>query len=118
MAKRIIVLDRNQSETSIIYNCLFWFPVTSGLQPQTSGSRWVAVTGGTAGASVAENDAIKAGSVKEESVSFSFPKGVVIGTIQDFVLAAWTNRNIQINGVGPYERMGTFNDSVTNWGSG
>ena len=107
MAKQIIVLSQNSNGTTINYSFAFWFAITSG--PATSGnSVWT-------GASAAENAAITSGTVKEEVQSFSFAIGTPAATIKSVVNQAWTERNSQINGIGPNQFYGVFFDSATGW---
>ena len=112
--KRIIVLDRSTSESEANYNCLFWFQLSSGIRTQSAGSAWVP-NGSSVGASAGENQAIQAGTILEESHSFQFPVATPITDIENVMLQAWTNRNQQINGVGPNQFYGSFNDSVSGW---
>jgi hypothetical protein len=114
-AKQIIVLGKSQTETEVTYNVLFWFPITSKPQPQTTGSAWTPVTGISTGAAAAENTAIQNGTVKEESYSFSFPVGTPVATIEAYLQQAWTNRNAQIAGVGAYQYYGSYYDGAA-WG--
>lgn len=114
--KRIIVLTQSTSEAEVTYNCLFWFAITAGARTQTSGSAWVA-NGASVGASTTENQAIQAGTVLEEGHSFTFPVSTPIADIENVLLQAWTNRNTQINGIGPNQFYGAFNDSTTGWGT-
>lgn len=114
--KRIIVLTKNGSESEVTYSVLFWFSITSGIRTQSAGSLWVP-NGSSVGASAAENTAIQNGTVLEESQSFTFPVSTPVADIENVLLQAWTNRNTQINGVGPNQFYGAFNDSVTGWGT-
>ena len=114
--KRIIVLTQNVSESEVNYSVLFWFSITSGMRTQTAGSQWVA-NGTSVGASTAENQAIQAGTVLEEAHSFTFPVSTPIADIEAVLLQSWTNRNTQINGIGPNQFYGAFNDSTTGWGT-
>lgn len=109
MAKKIIILGANASSVSqTIVNAIFWYPITSGAQPQTSGSVW-------ANASAAENAAIQNGTVLEEQQSFSFPTGMTLAQSETELGLVWTNRQAQINGRGPALFTGVFLDSLTGW---
>lgn len=108
MAKQIIALQQSSNGTDVSYQVAFWFPITSGAQTQTAGSAWT-------GASAAENQAIQNGSVKEEIVGYTFPVGTPATAIKAILQQAWTERNAQINGVGPNQFYGVFFDSVTGW---
>lgn len=107
-AKQIIVLGQSQNGTTVTIQAAFWYPITSGLLPQTAGSRWT-------GASAAENTAIQNGSVLEEIQSFSFPVGTTSTTIKDVLNKAWTQRNTALGGIGPNQFNGVFFDSVSGW---
>lgn len=113
--KRIIVLDKISNGTTDIYNVAFWFNITSGLQPQTNGSQWVAVAGGSTGASQQENADIQSGAVKEEVAGWPFPTGSPATAVKAILLQGWTNRNAQLNGIGPDQYYGIFDDSVAGW---
>ena len=113
--KRIIVLTQNSNETEISYSGLFWIPITSGVRIQTSGSNWSA-SGGSAGASTAENTAIQNGSIAEVAWGYSFPVGTSVGTIEAFLQQAWANKNAEINGIGPNQYYGSWWDGTT-WSS-
>ena len=107
MAKQIIVLSSTSNGTTASYNFLFWFVITSGAL-SAGNSAWT-------GASGAENTALNNGSVKEEVVSYNFPVGTATATINSVVNQAWTERNAQINGIGPNIFYGVFYDSITAW---
>jgi hypothetical protein len=108
MAKQIIVLGASQNSLWTSVNAVLWFPITSGVKAQTTGSAW-------AGASAPENAAIQAGTVLEEQGSFNFPTGLAVASIKDFLLTYYARRNAQINGVGQGLYAGVFDDSVTGW---
>lgn len=109
--KRVIVLTQSSSETEITYNGLFWIPVTSGIRTQTAGSLWVA-NGTSLGAAAAENTAIQNGTILEVPWSFQFPVGTPAATIEITLQQAWTNKNAQVNAVGPNQFYGFFYDGV------
>jgi len=113
--KQIIVLSQSQSETEVAYNVLFWFPITTKPNPQTAGSQWNPISGVSTGASTAENQAIQAGSIKEEARSFSFPVGTSIAAIEAVLQQAWAQRNAEIGGVGPNQYYGSYFDGSA-WG--
>src|SRR5690349_9887957 len=107
MAKQIIVLDQNSDGTNQTIRFAFWFPVTAGITPQpTFVSAW-------SGASTAENTALQNGTVKEELYFHTFPLGTPTANIKAVVNQAWTQRNTQINGIGPNQYFGVFFDSAT-----
>lgn len=109
MAKKIIILGASsQNSVNMAIQCVFWFPITSGLMPQTAQSAW-------GGASISENTAITTGAVLEELQNFPFPLGYPTAMIEAYVLQYWANRNAQINGKGPATFAGVFNDSVSGW---
>ena len=94
MANQIIVLGSQNSGVMLNINLVFWYPITSGQKTVVGVSAWP-------NASVAENTAIQNGSILEEQQSFQFPIGLSAATIEAYLLQYWTNRNTQINGVGP-----------------
>jgi hypothetical protein len=98
--QQVIVLENFSNETETTYTGLFWFPITSGIRPQTNGSAWTA-SGSSAGATTAENAAIEAGTIIEIGWSYTFPNNFAIADVQAFLQQAWANKNVQINGVGP-----------------
>ena len=108
MAKQIIVLNQSSNGTSVNYSVALWYPITAGVTPTTLGSQW-------SGASTAENNAILAGTVIEEIGSHSFPVGVSTSAIKAVFNQMWTDRNTQINGIGPNQYFGVFFDSVSGW---
>ena len=89
--KQIIVLSQSTSETEVNYNVLFWHPITKNPVAQTAGSVWVA-SGTSLGASTAENQAIQAGTIREEGHGFTFPVGLSVAAIEAFLQQAWTNQ--------------------------
>jgi hypothetical protein len=117
--KRIIVLDEaiNPGGTTVSYSTLFWFPIANQPKPQSgsSGSEWVA-SGTSAGATAAENTAIKNGTILEEANSFSFPVGTPVTAIESVLQQAWTERNAQINGQGANQYYGAYFDGSA-WGA-
>jgi hypothetical protein len=108
MSKQIILQGVSINSLYTTINGLFWFPITSGAKAQSNGSAWTS-------ASAAENTAIQSGTVLEESGSFQFPTGTTTANIKAYLLQYWTNRNTQINGVGPGLFANVFEDSVTGW---
>jgi hypothetical protein len=110
--KRIIALTSTVSESNLVVSGVFWFPIATGLAPRTGGSQWVP-SGSSQGASQAENDAIKLGSIYEEGWSMSFPVNADIPSIQSILAEKWTNRNVQINGNGQNIYYGAWYDGTT-----
>jgi len=109
MAKEIIALTQVSDGTNQTIQFAMWYSITSGMLPQpTVSSQW-------AGASTAENTAIQNGTVKEEIYIHTFPLNTPATAIKAVVNQAWTDRNAQINGVGPNQFNGIFFDSVTGW---
>jgi hypothetical protein len=108
MAKEIVILGSSQNSLYTTVNAVCWFAITSGAKTQTNGSAW-------GGASTAENTAIQAGTVLEEQNSFQFPTGLPTANMKAFLVQYWTNRNAQINGVGPGLYQNVFDDSITGW---
>jgi len=113
--KQIIVLSQGSNGTDVTVSGLFWFPITKNPVPQTAGSAWAAVTGVSTGAASAENAAIQAGTIREESWSYSFAIGTPVATIESFLQQKWTVRNTQLNGQGGYQYFGSYYDG-TAWG--
>jgi hypothetical protein len=106
--KQIIVLPKQTSGATDVLTVAFWYPISSGMQPQSSGSQWT-------GASAAENSAIQAGTVKEEVEAFSFPVNSAPATMKDVLNKRWAVRNGELNGIGPNQYFGIFFDSVSGW---
>lgn len=113
--KQIIVLNEDTDGLNVTYRTAFWFPITLNPAPAPQGSAWVPVTGVSAGASPAENQAITSGSIKEELQPFSFPIGTPIAAIESVLQAAWAKRNAQIGGQGAEQFYGAFFDGSA-WG--
>lgn len=109
--KRVIVLTQSSTETQVSYSGLFWIPVSSGIRTQTAGSSWVP-NGTSLGAIAAENTAIQTGSILEVSWGYSFPVNTPVATIESFLQQAWTNKNAQVNAIGPNQFYGFFYDGV------
>jgi hypothetical protein len=104
MAKQVIVMGVGISNGLwVSSDCLFWYPITSGKQPQTAGSAWT-------GASAAENAAIQSGSVLEERTSIAMPYNNDASSNESALVQYWTNRNAQIAGRGPTQAQGTYYD--------
>jgi len=108
MAKQIIVLGVSTTPLLNNINCVFWYPITSSAKAVSGISTWP-------GASAAENAAIQNGSVLEETGSFQIPVGFGSVNTKAFLLQYWTNRNTQLNGVGPGFLANVFDDSITGW---
>lgn len=108
MAKKVICLGKSSSSGYDNYNFVMWYPITTGALPRTAGSLW-------SGASTAESTAIQNGSVLEEEESYQVPAGIAPTTIKDIALCRWAVRNSQLNGIGPAQYNGVFDDSVTGW---
>lgn len=108
MAKQIIVLNRQISETDQIIEVVFWFSITQGAEAVTSNSLWN-------GASSAENTAIQNGSVKEEAFTFTYPVSLAATNIKADLQQRWTNRNAEIGGIGPAVYYGIYLDNSTGW---
>jgi hypothetical protein len=113
MSKQIIVMGVGISNGLWVpSDCLFWFPITSGKQPQTAGSAWT-------GASAAENAAIQSGAVLEERTTIQLPYNNDATANETSLLQYWTNRNAQINGRGPAQAQGTYYDPASGgWTAG
>ena len=108
MAKQIIILGVTTTPLLNSINCVFWYPISSSAKAVSGISVWP-------GASAAENQAIQAGSVLEETQSFQFPVGFTPASIKAFLLQYWANRNAQLAGVGPGQFANVFEDSITGW---
>ncbi len=101
MSNQIIILGSSINSVMLTLNLVFWYPITSGQKTTAGVSAWP-------NASTAENTAIQNGSILEEGASFSFPVGTAVANIEAYLLQYWTNRNAQLNGVGPglYQNYG------------
>jgi hypothetical protein len=108
MAKEIIVLGANVGNIFTAINCVFWYSITTGVATRANGSVW-------AGASTAENNAILAGTVLEETQTFQFPTNLATADTKAWLVQYWTNRNAQIGGIGPGLYANVYDDSVTGW---
>lgn len=108
MAKEIIVLTQSTNGTNVDYRIAFWYPITAGVATTSLGSVW-------AGASAAENNAILAGTVVEETFSYAFPVGTPATAIKPVLQQVWIDRNAQIGGIGPNIFFGVFFDSISGW---
>jgi hypothetical protein len=110
---QVIVLTESSNGINTTYSGVFWFPITSGVRPVSSGSAWMA-SGSSAGATQTQINAINAGTILEVPWSFTFPTGFSVASIQAFVQQAWVNANAQLNGVGPNLYYG-YNWNGTSW---
>jgi hypothetical protein len=110
--RRVILLDQTDTQDGLFYslNLLFWFPVTSGQRPQSSGSLFAA-------ASDAENADIKAGNVVEEPHTVPVPVGAPATTIESLALETWANRKAvrDLQGGGRNTLYGRSGDDQGNW---
>lgn len=109
MANQIIVTGSTNSGIMLSLNLVFWYPISTGAKATSGVSAW-------SGASTAENTAIQNGSILEETTTFQFPNGLSAASIEAFLLQYWTNRNNQINGVGPGQ-YASFGYNGTSWGT-
>jgi len=108
MAKKIIIIGASVSPIIYNINVVFWYPITSGQKTTTGTSAWP-------GASAAENTALQNGSVLEELQSFQFPIGMSTTNMKAQLDQYWTNRNANLNGIGPGLFANIYEDSVTGW---
>jgi hypothetical protein len=106
--KQVIVIQQSTNGDQVCYQVANWYPISSGAQAQTAGSRWT-------GASTAENTAIQNGSVLEEVNQRCFPVAQDVTTIKATLQRFWAVRNGQIGGIGPAQFQGVFFDSVSGW---
>lgn len=111
--KRVIVLTYSSNGTQMQVTGVMWYAITTGARPQTSGSLWVA-SGTSTGASTAENQAIQAGTIYEETFSQVFPVSTPTATIESDLIQYWTDRNAQIAGNGANIYYGVWYDG-TSW---
>jgi hypothetical protein len=111
MAKEVIILDTNAQDGAILQmSALFWFAAPAGKErPTSGGSQWT-------GASQAEHDAIRAGTVIEESRTLQVPKSMTAAQIKAYLLSIWTDRQAYLASLptrGQY--YGVFYDGVNGW---
>lgn len=106
--KKVICLGKSSNAGYDTYQFAMWYTITSGLAPRTAGSAFT-------GATTPENTAIQSGSVLEEIESYTVPTGIQPTTIKDIALCRWAVRQSQLNGVGPQQYFGVYDDSVTGW---
>jgi hypothetical protein len=92
--KQVIVIQQSTNGDQVCYQVANWYPISSGAQAQTAGSRWT-------GASTAENTAIQNGSVLEEVNQRCFPVAQDVTTIKATLQRFWAVRNGLIGGIGP-----------------
>lgn len=114
MAKQIIILERLNEPSDMNFRYVLWATV-----PPTRVSAYADATAISAfkGATQAEIDALKAGSVVERMGLASFTIGTPIATIQAFLLAQFATFQAQITAANPTVRYGTFHDG-TSWTPG
>jgi hypothetical protein len=103
MAKQVIVMGYEQDSQQTVYDCLFWYPMASGLKPQASGSAWP-------GASTAENQAILNGSIVEIRQAVTVPTGIQLTSLEDVIQRIWTNKNAALSGIGANKFQGSYWD--------
>ena len=105
---QIVILGSSLNSVMLTLNLVFWYQITSGPKAISGISAWP-------GASTAENTALQSGAILEEVTSFSFPVGVSVASIEAFLQQYWSNRNAQINGIGPglYQNYGFVNGAWT-----
>jgi hypothetical protein len=111
MAKRIIVLDQPNDDPSR-FRVLYWLNVTAGREVFYAKAGAVSMW---AGASAGENSAIAAGTISEQEDAYSRPDGAGLAQVQADLEANWTARQAQLDAYNPWNRYGSFFDSVTGW---
>lgn len=94
MATQIIITGAVNGGVMSSMTVVFWYPVTVGAKAVAGVSAW-------ASASAAENTAIQNGSIIEEVQTFQFPSGLSAANVEAFLNQYFTNRNAQINNIGP-----------------
>lgn len=112
MAKRVIVLDRNEGQP-VVFNVVFWLSVPAGREnyykrPVGTKSLW-------AGAVQAELDAFVAGTVYEVVDRVEIPTGATLTQIENELESRWNAKQNDLNSTPVPARYGTFWDSVGGW---
>jgi hypothetical protein len=115
MAKRIIVLTRDEEHGDARLRVVYWIPTVAGREAfyaRTNDSEWKDAT-------TAENDAIKAGQVIEVVESESRqPPAPPIATIQTYLEGRWATLKAQYDARNPWTRYGSFWDDTETWTPG
>lgn len=108
MAKRVIVLDRNDG-SPVSFRVAYWFPVAAARQSYYARagakSAWKDAT-------QAENDAIAAGQVFEVVEPHEIPAGANLAQIEAELEAIWTAKNTAFANSNVPNRYGSFWDGV------
>lgn len=115
MAKRIIVLEKDEERGLARVRAAFWIPTVAGREDfyvRTEDSEWK-------DASTAENDAIKAGQMIEivESHSREGPEPS-IGVIQTYLEGRWAELKALYDARNPWTRYGSYWDDTLTWTAG
>lgn len=109
---KVIILGKSTSGAWDTIQCLFWFDITTGAKTQASGSQWTQAT-------AADNTAIQNGTVLEELNNYAFPAGLAASAptaVEAYIDRAWTNRNGEINGIGPAQFANVTESPTGVWG--
>lgn len=113
MAKRVIVLERDDSYPTR-WSVVFWLVPPAARQPFYARPDATSAWGG---ASQAEVDAIKAGQVVEERMTFSRAQSQTVPEVQAFLETEWSRRQATIDAANPWVKYGTYWDGAT-WTAG
>ena len=109
--KRIIVTRLTTQGGILTLGVVLWYPVVVGDEVPLPGSN-----SAYREASQAELDALRAGTVKEETDSYRFPMSTTETSLKTFLRAVWTDRkNFLDSNPAEGKHYGTFDDSITGW---
>lgn len=111
MARKIIILDRQNLPSDQDYRVVFWLDVPLARQPYYQN---VAATSHVVGATQAELDAIKSGAVVERVEIISIRANATLGQIQAGLAARHGGLQAELTSRNPWARYGSSWDG-TNW---
>lgn len=109
MAKQIIILGMNNTQTDIVANFIMWFPVVNAgdrVPRPNALSAW-------SGASATEIADIQSGAVVERQASENFPSGTTAAQMKALLQGRYNAELAAFQPPGKFQ--GIFFDSVTGW---
>jgi hypothetical protein len=105
---RVIVLDETRDDPDT-YNVLFWADVPPARQSRYADPAKVSAW---AGATQADNDALKSGAVVEQAGVARHAQGTGIAAIQGFLQQRWQDYQTFITNNNPWQRYGSTWDGT------
>lgn len=109
--KQIIVTRTGTQGGILTLQVVLWYPVPAGDEVPLA-----AYVSAYKEATQPEIDALRNGTVKEETDAFRLPKSLTVANIKGVLVSAWTDRKAFLDGNPPEgQHYGTFFDSVTGW---